>query len=98
MNEHFGFIRSSRFWALVMLALSVALNSYGVMPQETMNALITLLGGYIAVGTIDKFSKASQAASDLGNMEGCSLCGQCFEDLEAMEETAPGTCGETSLK
>ena len=64
MNEHFTFIYSSRFWALVMLAISVALNSYGILPQETMNALITLLGGYIAVGTIDKFSKAEQTKAD----------------------------------
>jgi hypothetical protein len=39
-----------------MLAFGVALNSYGVLPQETMNALITLFGGFIVVRTVDKFS------------------------------------------
>jgi len=52
--NNFLFLKSTRFWVLFLLAGCVALNSYGVLPQETMNALITLLGGFIVVRTVDR--------------------------------------------
>ena len=59
MEKKFLFITSTRFWALVILSVCVALNAYGVLPTETLTALITLLGGFITVRTLDRFSDPS---------------------------------------
>jgi hypothetical protein len=52
-----NFLSSLRFWALCLIALVGVLQAEGVISQEVSIALVTILGGFTAIRTIDKFSQ-----------------------------------------
>jgi hypothetical protein len=52
-----NFLSSLRFWALCLIALGGVLQTEGVISQEVFTALATILGGFTAIRTIDKFSQ-----------------------------------------
>lgn len=57
MNKKFDFLKSVRFWKLVLFGLVQALVGYGVIDSVLGNTIATVLLGDVAVNTIDRFSK-----------------------------------------
>ncbi len=55
--EKFAFIFSTRFWALVLIAIVGVLKAEGILDGEIANGLITILTGFTAIRTIDRFSE-----------------------------------------
>ena len=51
------FLQSNRFWALVILVAGGYLQAQGYITEDFAVAIQTLAGTFVAVGTIDKFSK-----------------------------------------
>ena len=51
-----AFLGSLRFWAIVLFAVVGALKAQGVISDEVSNALLTILGGFTVVRTVDKFT------------------------------------------
>jgi len=56
MKEKFAFLKSIRFWKLVLAAVIYVLGQYGVIPMELATGIVGLLGIDVAIKTIDKFS------------------------------------------
>ena len=52
------FLTSTRFWALVIIAVVGVLQHEGIISLDIMNALDVILWGYVGVRTADKFSTA----------------------------------------
>jgi len=61
MIGDWSFLKSRRFWALVLIGIVKALETVGVINSVIASSLIIILGGFVAIGTIDKFSKALAA-------------------------------------
>ena len=57
MKIDLTFLRSNRFWSLVLFALSFLLGKIGVFDAVTTNTLLTLFGGFIGIRTIDRFAE-----------------------------------------
>jgi len=57
MIGDFSFLKSRRFWALVLIGIFNALEAVGVISSVINQALVTILAGFIGIDTIDKFSK-----------------------------------------
>jgi hypothetical protein len=55
--NNFPFLKSTRFWAVVALSLVMMLHSYGVLPAEVRDLLMTVLGGHVGLRTIDRFAE-----------------------------------------
>jgi hypothetical protein len=51
------FLKSTRFWSLVILAVLYYLNSKGLMAQDIFNALAIIIGGHAGIRTIDRFAE-----------------------------------------
>lgn len=51
------FLTSTRFWAIVGIAVVGVLFSEGVISQELNAFLLTVLSGYTVIRTADKFRK-----------------------------------------
>jgi len=52
------FLKSERFWKLVISAITWSLLQYGFIPLEIATPLIALLLGSAGVRTIDRFSES----------------------------------------
>jgi len=50
----FPFLGSTRFWAVVLIALSILLSSYGLIPDELKNFVLTIAGGHIGIRSWDR--------------------------------------------
>jgi hypothetical protein len=50
----FSFLSSNRFWALVLIFITMVLTSSKVITEDLSMALITLLGGFVTIRTIDR--------------------------------------------
>ena len=57
MIGDWSFLKSRRFWALVIIGIFKALETVGALPSVLVDAFITVLGGFIGIDTIDKFSR-----------------------------------------
>ena len=53
-EEKFNFIYSTRFWAMIIAALSVYLKSKGWIGDEEMTLLTTVSSLFVAIKTFDK--------------------------------------------
>ena len=51
-----AFLGSTRFWCVVAIAIVGVLQAEGVISAETSTALVTILGGYTVIRTVDKFT------------------------------------------
>ncbi len=58
----FSFIRSTRFWAIVIGALSIYLQSKGFIGDPEMILIATITGGFTVVRTIDRAAEKSGSA------------------------------------
>jgi hypothetical protein len=54
---NFEFLTSNRFWALVLIFVTMVLASAKVITEDLSMALITLLGGFVTIRTIDRASE-----------------------------------------
>lgn len=54
MNNKFDFFTSTRFWALVIGAISIYCKAKGWLGPEEMNLIATLSVGFIGIKTVDK--------------------------------------------
>ena len=57
MSEKLLFLKSRRFWCLVAIAIVGVLKSEGIIPTDTADAIILILGGFIGIRTIDRASE-----------------------------------------
>ena len=48
------FLKSRRFWSLVLIAIVKVLESEGIIPSDIAGGIVTILGGFIAIRTVDK--------------------------------------------
>lgn len=53
MNK-FLFLKSTRFWALVLIAIVKVLESEATIDGALAGALVTILGGFTIIRTIDR--------------------------------------------
>ncbi len=54
MKEKFSFISSTRFWSMVIGAVSVYLSAKGYIGDAERNLIATLAVGFIGVRTVDR--------------------------------------------
>ena len=52
-----SFLKANRFWALLLLGLVLVLKAYDLIPVELSTGLETLLGGFVLVRSVDRFSE-----------------------------------------
>jgi hypothetical protein len=54
MIGDWSFLKSRRFWCLVLIAIVNVLKSEMIIPPEIAQGLIIILSGFIGIRTIDK--------------------------------------------
>jgi hypothetical protein len=52
--EKFGFIKSTRFWALTLIAIVGVLKAENIIDDSVATGLITILGGFTILRTVDR--------------------------------------------
>ena len=57
MIGNWSFLKSRRFWALVLIAIIKVLDSEGIIPGVWTEALVTVLVGFVSIRTIDRFGE-----------------------------------------
>lgn len=55
--ETFPFLKSTRFWAVVAIAVSMQLGALGLLTREVVEFIYVIAGGHIGLRTIDKVSE-----------------------------------------
>lgn len=58
MIGDWSFLKSRRFWALVVIAIVKVLETEGIISSVIASGIYTILAGFIGIRTIDKFSEA----------------------------------------
>jgi hypothetical protein len=53
----FSFLKSNRFWSLVVIALVWIAGQQGFISPEIVAAIEVILGGHIVIRTTDRFSE-----------------------------------------
>lgn len=56
-NMDLAFLKSNRFWSLVIIAAVWLLGQEGVLSPEIVGAVEVILGGHIFIRTTDRFSE-----------------------------------------
>lgn len=59
------FLKSNRFWSIVIAALSVYAQAKGWIGDPEMVLIATITGGYVAVRTIDRSSDKKVEAAKI---------------------------------
>lgn len=54
ISDKLLFLTSTRFWAMVVGAVSIYLKMKGIIGEAEMQLIATLTAGFIAIKTIDK--------------------------------------------
>jgi len=57
MNEKFEFLLSTRFWAMIIGAVVLYLQSKGLIGKEEMVLVETIMAGFISVRTVDRLGE-----------------------------------------
>lgn len=55
--EHLKFLTSTRFWAVVIIALSFQLSDMGLISDRLFEFLSMIAGGHIGIRTVDRFGE-----------------------------------------
>lgn len=58
--DKFNFLQSTRFWAMIIGAISIYLKTKGYIGEPEMQLVSTIMAGFIAVRTIDRFGEQKQ--------------------------------------
>jgi len=53
MNK-LDFLKSRRFWGLIIIAVAGVLRAEGILPDEIVNGIIIIVSGFIGIRTLDK--------------------------------------------
>jgi hypothetical protein len=64
MSDKLDFLRSTRFWALVIGAIMFYLQTKGIIGDAEMILANTILGGFITIKTIDRASEQKVLAAE----------------------------------
>ncbi len=56
LNEQLPFLKSSRFWQVVIAFVFLALGQTGTIPSEIATAVAGILGVSVSIKTVDKFA------------------------------------------
>jgi len=56
-----SFLKSTRFWSVVIMAITVYLQTKGIIGDPEMILITTVLGGHVALRTVDRFAEKSGA-------------------------------------
>ena len=51
------FLKSNRFWAIVIGAISLACFKYGILPEPFFEAIATITSAFVGVRTIDRLGE-----------------------------------------
>lgn len=52
--KYFPFLKSTRFWAVVLIGLVVWFGSYGWIPEEVVAFVYTVAGGHVGIRSLDR--------------------------------------------
>ena len=55
--EKLDFLKSTRFWALVIGAVTLYLQSKGIIGESELTLIGTIVAGFIGVRTVDRFGE-----------------------------------------
>jgi len=55
--EKLEFLKSTRFWALVIGAVTLYLQGKGIIGESELTLIGTIVAGFIGVRTIDRFGE-----------------------------------------
>lgn len=53
-DEKFAFLKSTRFWAVILGAISMYLESKGLIGEPERNLIATIVVGFTTIKTIDR--------------------------------------------
>lgn len=59
---NFDFIKSNRFWAAVIGAVSMYLESKGIIGQAEMILIASIMAAHIGIRTVDRFAEKNGGA------------------------------------
>ncbi len=63
MKGKLEFLTSTRFWAIVVAAFSIYAKAKGIIGEDEMLLISTIMGGFITVRTIDRVSEQKVIAA-----------------------------------
>lgn len=52
-----SFLKSNRFWALIVLAVVAVLDSEGIISHNIAAAIELVAAGFVGIRTVDRFSE-----------------------------------------
>lgn len=70
--EKFEFLKSTRFWAIVIAAVAVYLQTKGLIGDPEMVLVATITGGFTAVRTIDRIGDKYLAGAQASTLKGAA--------------------------
>jgi hypothetical protein len=53
----FSFLKSNRFWAMVIGALAIYLTEKGLIGEAEIKLIGTITAGFVGIRTVDRFSE-----------------------------------------
>lgn len=65
MQNTFTFLQSSRFWAIVVAALSIYLKTKGWIGDAEMVLISSVMGGFTLVRTVDRIGDKKVEAAQI---------------------------------
>lgn len=51
------FLKSRRFWGLIIIAILGVFENEGIIAQDIVSAIVLIIGGFIGIRTLDRFSE-----------------------------------------
>lgn len=52
-----SFLKSRRFWGLIIIAILGVFENEGIIAQDIVSAIVLIIGGFIGIRTLDRFSE-----------------------------------------
>lgn len=59
--ETFPFLKSTRFWSVIVIATAITLQAHGYIPKELVEFLQLVLGSHIVIRTVDRFAEQKKS-------------------------------------
>lgn len=63
-NSKWAFLKSTRFWAITIAAVSIYLQAKGWIGDAEMTLISTVMGGFTVVRTVDRFADKKVEAAE----------------------------------
>lgn len=60
MKEKFAFLKSVRFWKIVIMGVVNGLANYGVITPEIAGSISLIILGDVTINTVDRFSSGKK--------------------------------------